>query len=207
MKTRFARATLLIALAATLLLASSALAAGRTQQYGPFPSSSPDSGTCGNLWATDTFDRFFRVDTQPGDDGTYQVVQEFKNGTFVTMAGASPGGCDTNPGGTVGAGITGKMQGLFAIVVSHGPSTQPLPAQSLPVGRLPGSLPPFSGQAPPMTFRLLNSTTMPEITGTGRMPRLTEAATRATSLEANGPASDDNNPSKAFWWVVLFNAM
>src|SRR5688572_10408948 len=31
----------------------------RTQHYGPFPSDSPDSGTCGNTWSNDTFDRHF----------------------------------------------------------------------------------------------------------------------------------------------------
>lgn len=97
-----------------------ARAAGRTQQYGPFASTSPDSGTCGNDWATDTFDRSYKVDTRPDADGAYTVVEQFKNGTFVTYAGASPGGCETNPGGTVGAGVTGKMHGSFTILVSNG---------------------------------------------------------------------------------------
>jgi hypothetical protein len=98
----------------------SALAAGNTQQYGPYASTSPDSGTCGNLWATETFDRVFRVSTQPNADGTYTLVEEFKNGSFVTGAGPSPGGCETNPGGVVSAGVTGKMHGTFTIVVSGG---------------------------------------------------------------------------------------
>src|SRR3989442_15379309 len=34
-----------------------------TQHYGPYPSGSPDSGTCGVDWATDTFDRHFTVKT------------------------------------------------------------------------------------------------------------------------------------------------
>ncbi|MCC6381833.1 MAG: hypothetical protein IT304_04950 [Dehalococcoidia bacterium] len=102
------------------LLPGAVSAAGRVRQYGPFPSSSPDSGTCGNDWANDTFDRHFKVDTQPNVDGTYTIVQEFKKGSFVTMAGASPGACETNPGGTVAAGVSGKMHGTFTIVVSGG---------------------------------------------------------------------------------------
>jgi hypothetical protein len=49
-------------------------------------------------------------------------VEQFKNGTFVTRAGASPGGCEggnTNPP-SIPAGINGKMQGQFWIRVSNG---------------------------------------------------------------------------------------
>jgi hypothetical protein len=87
-----------------------------TQHYGPYPSSSPDSGTCGNDWATDTFDRVFTVKTN--SDGTFTVVQQFKNGSFVTNAGPSPGACDTtdgSPPGAVNAGVTGSMHGYFII--------------------------------------------------------------------------------------------
>ena len=41
---------------------------GGTQDFGPFPSSSPDGGTCGAPWANDTFDRSFRV--HDNGDGT-----------------------------------------------------------------------------------------------------------------------------------------
>src|SRR6186713_2455441 len=74
----------------TVLLSSGGL--NRTQHYGPYASGSPDSGTCGNDWATDTFDRVFTV--RSNHDGTYTVVQQFKNGSFVTNAGLSPGSCD-----------------------------------------------------------------------------------------------------------------
>ncbi len=87
-----------------------------TQHYGPYPSTSPDSGTCGNDWATDSFDRMFRVHSNR--DGSYTVVQQFKHGTFVTNAGASPGSCDLDDGsppGLVLAGITGRMHGEFII--------------------------------------------------------------------------------------------
>jgi hypothetical protein len=87
----------------------------RTQHYGPYASGSPDSGTCGNDWAEDTFDRDFTVRTTPA--GT-TVVQQFKNGSFVTNAPTSPGACDTSDGygfGTLVAGHTGKMHGYFII--------------------------------------------------------------------------------------------
>src|SRR4029078_13466357 len=77
-----------------------------TQHYGPYASGSPDSSTCGNDWADDTFARDFTVRGAT-------VVEQFKNGSFVTNAGASPGACDPSDGygpGTVGAGHTGSMQ-------------------------------------------------------------------------------------------------
>ena len=91
-----------------------------TKHYGPYSSGSPDSGTCGNDWAQDTFDRDFTV--RSNSDGTYAVVEQFKNGSFVTNAGASPGGCETNLGGTIPAGKTGSMHGYF-IVSNTGPPT------------------------------------------------------------------------------------
>src|SRR6267378_56716 len=84
-----------------------------TQHYGPYSSSSPDSGTCGPDWATDTFDRHFTVML---NQGTYTVVEQFKNGSFVTISGPSPGTCDNtdgSPAGTVDGGKTGSMQGYF----------------------------------------------------------------------------------------------
>src|SRR5690349_8171751 len=82
-----------------------------TQHYGSYPSGSPDSGTCGNDWATDTFDRDFTV--RSNGDGTYTVVEQFKNGSFATNAGLSPGACETNPGGTLTGGETGSMHGYL----------------------------------------------------------------------------------------------
>jgi hypothetical protein len=87
-----------------------------TQHYGPYASGSPDSGTCGNNWAEDTYDRVFTVHTS--NDGTITVVEQFKNGSFVTNAGASPGACDETDGtapGMLDQGVTGNMQGYFII--------------------------------------------------------------------------------------------
>jgi hypothetical protein len=88
----------------------------RTQHYGPYPSSSPDSSTCGPPWAEDTYDRHFTV--HDNGDGTFTVVQQFKSGSFVTNDGPSPGACDTmdgTPPGTLVAGKIGSMQGYFII--------------------------------------------------------------------------------------------
>ncbi|MEA2644869.1 MAG: hypothetical protein QOG08_1895, partial [Chloroflexota bacterium] len=70
-----------------------------TQHYGPYASGSGDSGTCGPDWATDTFDRHFTVHRPP--TGPITVVEQFKNGSFTTIEGPSPGACETNIGGTV----------------------------------------------------------------------------------------------------------
>ena len=98
-----------------------------TQHYGPYTSSSGDSGTCGPDWATDTFDRHFTV--FQNNDGSLAVVEQFKDGSFVTTAGPSPGACDpNNTPGTVNGGITGSMHGYFVIPlpgesqISHDPS-------------------------------------------------------------------------------------
>jgi hypothetical protein len=104
---------------ASLAIAASAWGSA-AQHFGPYASNSPDSGTCGNTWANDTFNRLYTVKTKPTAEGTYNVVEQFKNGTFTTLAGPSPGGCDTNPGGTLSGTVTGKMHGSFSLVVSGG---------------------------------------------------------------------------------------
>src|SRR2546425_12841435 len=48
-----------------------------TQHYGPYASGSTDSGTCGNDWANDLFNRFFTVFTR--SDGSIVVVEQFKD--------------------------------------------------------------------------------------------------------------------------------
>jgi hypothetical protein len=102
-------------------LASSSSAG--TKHVGPIASSSPDSGTCGNDWAQDRFDRFFTI-RQTGV-ATYTVYEQFKNGSFTTNAGFSPGACDLSDGygpGVVTAGLVGSMHGyLIANVVCADP--------------------------------------------------------------------------------------
>lgn len=89
-----------------------------TGHYGPYASGSPDSGTCGPDWANDTFDRDFTVH-RPAT-GQITVVEQFKNGSFTTIEGPSPGACETNPGGTLKAGVTGSMHGYFIISLPPG---------------------------------------------------------------------------------------
>lgn len=96
-----------------------------TQHYGPYTTSSPDSGTCGNDWATDTFDRHFTVHSSATG---VSVVEQFKRGSFVTSGPASPGACEpySDHGFTVNTGVTGDMHGYFVISNTGAPtSTSP----------------------------------------------------------------------------------
>jgi len=79
----------------------------------------PDHGTCGNTWATDTSMRTWSV--KKNNDGTFRVTRKDK-GTFVTLAGQSPGACDTTGkhGKLVTAGIKGKFRGYLTGKVSGG---------------------------------------------------------------------------------------
>lgn len=107
------------ALADLSVLLASPTNPGGNKHYGPFASSSPDSGTCGNDWATDYFNRFFTV-RQSGPT-SYTVVQQFKNGTFVTNPGLSPGACEVDDGSStvfVEGGLNGTMHGYFIITVT-----------------------------------------------------------------------------------------
>lgn len=101
-----------------VLVHHAALATSATLHFGPIASTSPDSGTCGNNWANDTFDRFFTINlTEPNT-----VIEDFKDGTFIAVAGSSPGACETGTdnGNTVGNGVTGKFHGSFDIAVTGG---------------------------------------------------------------------------------------
>jgi hypothetical protein len=99
-----------------------------TMHFGPYASGSSDSGTCGNDWAQDTFNRHFTV-FQNKADSSIVVVEQFKGGSFTTGAAtgfpgtqASPGGCQLNnpPGGMVVAGVHGSMHGYFVIPMPPG---------------------------------------------------------------------------------------
>ena len=78
-----------------------------------------DSGFAGNAWATDTSLRTWSV--KPSGNGTFRVTRKDK-GTFVTLAGQSPGACDTTGkhGHTVTAGVHGKFRGYLSGTVSGG---------------------------------------------------------------------------------------
>jgi len=122
-----------VALVFASLTVSPAAAGPEIRNYGPYHDGvSADSGTCGNTWATDTFNRYFRVFITPSPSGTYNVTEEFRAGAFETIAGHSPGACEsgTDSGATVGDGVKGKFSGTLTIVVSNGtynPDAKPGP--------------------------------------------------------------------------------
>ncbi len=114
--------TVFLTLLTSVALSGSVLAAdeGFRHHFGPFAGSSPDSGTCGNDWAKDTFKRFFTVSR--ASDSSFTLREDFKEGEFVTVAGDSPGGCETAAphGSTVEAGIRGNFHGFLAGAVTSG---------------------------------------------------------------------------------------
>jgi hypothetical protein len=115
----------LYVIASVVVLAAMPMTANAGQasvHYGPISSSSPDSGTCGNDWANDTYMRTFDAATTPNANGTFSVTETFIAGRFVTMVGPSPDACDPSgtPGSTIEAGVTGSFHGNFMVVVSNG---------------------------------------------------------------------------------------
>lgn len=109
-----------VALAATPAVGT---ASQSSVHFGPVNSASPDSGTCGNDWANDTYKRLFDASTTPNADGTYTVTERFISGRFVTVAGSSPGACNLGrpgDGSTIGDGVTGSFSGNFVVVVTGG---------------------------------------------------------------------------------------
>lgn len=111
--------------AAILALAAAPVSVTASQDsvhFGPINSVSPDSGTCGNDWANDTFKRVFEASTAPDAAGNFTVTESFIAGRFVTVKGSSPGACETPvpTGGMIGAEVTGSFNGNFLIVVSGG---------------------------------------------------------------------------------------
>jgi hypothetical protein len=75
---------------------------------------SPDSGTCRNVWANDALKRTYTV--HRSGDGSYTLTTRDR-GTFTTVAGQSPEACDTSNtkhGATVTAGIQGRVGGFIS---------------------------------------------------------------------------------------------
>jgi hypothetical protein len=66
----------------------------------------PDSGDCGNSWATDSYDRTFVV--APQVDGSFTVFETVKGG-FITLAGVS----EPNPASCGSSSQTGGVNGDF----------------------------------------------------------------------------------------------
>jgi hypothetical protein len=112
----FSTADLTVVLAAPV--APMAGAGNGTEHYGPYRTPDTDSGCGVDPWNTEEFDRHFTV--KSNHDGTFTVVEQFKNGDFTTVFGQSPGElCPEKhePAGVafVNAGVTGSMHGYFII--------------------------------------------------------------------------------------------
>jgi hypothetical protein len=77
-----------------------------------FTLTTEDNGSCGTPWAMDVIKRTYSV--KDNGNGTF-TLRRTDRATFTTLAGKSPGACDTTGkhGNTVVAGIKGKMQGYL----------------------------------------------------------------------------------------------
>ncbi len=122
----------LITMILVALVASSAVFAGPGGQppikVGPIAIvGAEDIGTCNNVWALDSFNKFYTLTVN--HDGTYNLQVNYKDGTFVTTDGlnpyggiayASPGACisGTYNGSTVAAGVTGRTHQEYNATVT-----------------------------------------------------------------------------------------
>jgi len=68
-----------------------------------------DSGVAGNNWAYDSYRK--RIQVWEGTPGTFCALVRY-SGSFVTVAGPSPGGA-----GTISAGIRGSFAGVYSATV------------------------------------------------------------------------------------------
>jgi len=84
-----------------------------------FTVTTTDNGSCGNAWATDVVKRTFHV--KKNHDGSYTLTRRDR-GVFTTLAGPSPGACDTTGrhGRTIRAGVQGRLHGYIRGRVTGG---------------------------------------------------------------------------------------
>ena len=84
-----------------------------------FTVTTTDNGSCGNAWATDVVKRTFHV--KKNHDGSYTLTRRDR-GEFTTLAGPSPGACDTTGrhGRTIRAGVQGRLHGYIRGRVTGG---------------------------------------------------------------------------------------
>jgi hypothetical protein len=96
-----------------------------TMRFGPYASTSGDSGTCGPDWATDNFNRFFTI--RRVAPGTFAVYEQFMDGTFATPGTpeASPGNCGSGDGGLISGNVSGALHGYLAMTISDVASYHP----------------------------------------------------------------------------------
>jgi hypothetical protein len=74
-----------------------------------------DSGVAGNYWAFDSYTKHVQV--WDLGSGNFCAIVKY-DGSFVTVAGTSPGGA-----GSVGAGVTGTMEGGYSATITNGTFT------------------------------------------------------------------------------------
>jgi hypothetical protein len=113
-KTAMIRAlsVLLVCTAGLLAMTATTTAAGQgVDRIGPLAGASDDGGSCGNQWAHDTYSLLLTV--KDNGDGTFNLRVDYKDGTFTTIEGRSPGACSSvnNHGTTLSGGVEGQMQG------------------------------------------------------------------------------------------------
>ena len=84
-----------------------------------FTVTTTDNGSCGAAWATDVVKRTYVV--KKNENGSYTLTR-FDRGRFTTLAGVSPGACDTtgDHGHTVRAGVKGRLVGYIRGTVTGG---------------------------------------------------------------------------------------
>ncbi len=84
-----------------------------------FTVTTTDNGSCGAAWATDVVKRTYVV--KKNEDGSYRLTR-FDRGHFTTLAGVSPGACDTTGahGQTIKAGVEGRLRGYLRGTVTGG---------------------------------------------------------------------------------------
>ncbi len=112
-----------------------------------------DNGTCGVKWATDTSTRKWSV--KKNQNGTFRVTRKDK-GTFLTVAGKSPGACDTTGkhGSLVNAGIKGKFRGYLTGTVSNGTFNPTATCNAACIGDTPAFITAFFGAGAQFTCSL-----------------------------------------------------
>lgn len=91
----------------------------------------PVANADGNVWATADYTRVLQVYRVPGAKNTYCATWR-DSGTFVTVAGASPGGT-----GSVDAGIAGRLT-RTAVTTNFTGTFQPRGATSGAIGTFAG---------------------------------------------------------------------
>jgi hypothetical protein len=109
-----------VVLTAMLAFGAASASAAVTTTYTFAGQGSPDSGTCGNDWANDTYTRAFKVVTLQNTDGSWRVTENFKKGKFTTVQGASPESCQAGNTSQVSSGLKGTFTGSEVIKVSGG---------------------------------------------------------------------------------------